>query len=207
MIFEKIISTLESEEEISEADILPKIKSLLEDKRLKNPILLGSLPYNFFRRGINDASGEISYIGRWDWERKEEHGDFEELHSYQGYVQYKSYRVPVFDLMSERLPTDRLCLVSLSELGVLEQYPPRSEAGQKEHQRGVFYFQIIDLAVDDAERQRLMTHNPEWLQKYEDKEGYLKQKVIIKMYEKFDFKIKNKSAGIKLKIIKPAQEN
>ncbi|KKT62663.1 MAG: hypothetical protein UW55_C0010G0012 [Candidatus Giovannonibacteria bacterium GW2011_GWA2_44_26] len=205
MIFEKIITALDHEKEVSEADILPTIKSLLEQKSLKNPILLGSLPYNFFRRGMNDASGEVLYIGRWDWDRKGEHHDFESLHSYQGYVQYKNYRVPVFDLMSERLPTDHLCLVSLPELGMLEQYPPRDEATQKVHQRGIFFFQIIDLAVDEKERQKLMIQNPEWLQKYEDKEGYLKQKVIIKMYEKFDFKIKNKSAGLKLKIIKPAE--
>lgn len=37
--------------------------------------------------------------------------------------------------------------------------------------------------------------NPGWLQEYPDKEGYLRQKVLINFKQKFEFEIKDSRAG------------
>ena len=202
MIFEKILESVSERKEISEPDLLSEVKQVLDTKKLKNPVLLGSVSYNLFRRTLHDEVKGISFIARWDWEHKEGHNEFEGIHSYQGYIKYGEKKIPVFDLMLNRLSPDNLFLLSLPDFGVLEQYPPRDNDEEKEYQRGIFSLQIIDLARDEEGRKKLIANDPEWLRKHEDKEGYLKRKIIIKVFEKFEYLVKDPSVGVHFRIVK-----
>lgn len=80
----------------------------------------------------------------------------------------------------------------------LIQYAPYEKEEDKLHQQDNFYINIHDLNEDNMLLKEIIKANPEWLKEHKekkDKEHYLKQKVVIKIYEKFKISIKNKDAG------------
>ena len=63
---------------------------------------------------------------------------------------------------------------------------------------GKFFINIIDLNLDIAKREEIVSSNPEWLQKISEKEIFLRQRVIIQVFERFEYSIKNKDVGISI---------
>ena len=47
---------------------------------------------------------------------------------------------------------------------------------------------------------KIISENSDWLQEHLDKEGYLRQKVSIKIYQKFRFSIRDKKYGVVMSV-------
>ena len=67
---------------------------------------------------------------------------------------------------------------------------------------GIFYLRISDLNTDNEIRNKIISENSAWLQEHSDKEGYLRQKVNIRIYQKFRFLITDQSKGIIMSVSK-----
>jgi hypothetical protein len=61
------------------------------------------------------------------------------------------------------------------------------------------------LNDDNERRQKIINEKPIWLEKYPDKEGYLQQKVLINIYQKFKFTVKNSGKAFCFSIESPTE--
>jgi len=84
---------------------------------------------------------------------------------------------------------NKVIVTDLSSFGVLNQYSPIDKPEDTECQYDIFFIRVSDLNQDDQRRQKIITNNPAWLKEHEDNEGYLRQKALINLYQKFEFKI------------------
>ena len=86
-------------------------------------------------------------------------------------------------------------IIDLKEFASWNQYSPIDKVEDSEFKEGIFYIKVIDLNADIIRRQKIMTENPAWLNEHADKEGYLRQHVVINIYEKFKIEIEDSTAG------------
>jgi len=114
-----------------------------------------------------------------------------------GQLEIKGKKIPVLQIRV-RGNRDELCLIDLKKLGQIIQHLPHETSEQKKFSRGNFLYQVVDLNSDNEARNKILEKNPEWLQKHDDPELYLKQKVIVKVLERLELRVKNKKAGIKI---------
>ena len=94
----------------------------------------------------------------------------------------------------------------LTEIIIMADELERRGLFDKEEDKGfidsIFYLNVIDLNSDDVTRNKILTENSSWLQSQLDKEGYLRQKVNIKLYQKFRFTIKDSDKGVVITVSK-----
>lgn len=77
----------------------------------------------------------------------------------------------------------------------LTQYSAQLKEEDVQYQNGVLYIRVADLNKDDEVRQDILTQSPDWLEKQQDKERYLRQKVFVRIFEKFKFEVLEPEAG------------
>ena len=82
-----------------------------------------------------------------------------------------------------------VCVCSLAKLGTATYYSAATNSAEKAYCRGKFMIKVIDLNANEAERMKLLAANPPWLSTYPDKEGYLRKRTILMIFErlKVDF--------------------
>jgi len=58
----------------------------------------------------------------------------------------------------------------------------------------------MDLSEDDTSRNDIIQKDPDWLKKYDNKERFLKTKVIVKTFMRQDLQISDKEAGVLINV-------
>jgi hypothetical protein len=91
----------------------------------------------------------------------------------------------------------------LKKFATLSQLRPIDDEVEKQYFQGQFYIRVIDLNEDTESLNGILSSSPEWLNKYPDKERYLKTKVIVKTFMRQEILISNVKAGILLKVSEP----
>ena len=104
-------------------------------------------------------------------------------------------RIPVYAL---RLPNERstILVANIPHFGALVQYPPYDNATEKEDVIGRFVMRIIDLNANSDERQRFLDSPPQWLTEKDNRETYLRGRVLINIWERFEFEVRNRKAAV-----------
>ena len=126
-----------------------------------------------------------------------------ELRGFLGVLKYDSRVIPVFDVfIREKDLNNKVVITDLSELGVWEQYAPVDKPEDTEYLDGIFYIRVSDLNAENEIRNKILSEDAAWLQEYPDKDGYLRQKVSVRIYEKFRFLITDQSKGVVIVVTK-----
>jgi hypothetical protein len=92
-------------------------------------------------------------------------------------------------------------IFDLKNYAHLIQLNPTDNEKEAQYLHHQFYIQIIDLNEDGKYRNEILLAAPEWLNAYKDKERYLKTKVVVKTFMREELLLKNKEAGILLRLI------
>jgi len=136
-----------------------------------------------------EESDDLSFIPRWDPECPLKI----DLPSFEGAC---GENTPVFKLLYKRLEKS-ICVVDIKKLGKLIQYKPHEDAD------GPLFFSVVPF--DDKKAEELIKRQPDFkkdkdgkIMKKEDAIFHLKQKVHLRIYEKYEFKIEDKKAGIRI---------
>lgn len=111
------------------------------------------------------------------------------INGFEGSYIHKGVDVPVFNTYS-KIKDEEIVIINKEKLGKLIQYSPLSAGENKELQNDIFYMDIQELAPDTVLSEKLLNKPPEWLVKIGDKEkqkGYLQGRVLINIFEKFEF--------------------
>ena len=190
-VFEKIADNLSEVKEVKKEEVILQIIECLQQKQIKNPIVAGSF-VDYFE--LHDLRASDHFVPQWN----RQHGstDLDDLPFYMGYLKYDDIKVPVLRTFSRKPDLKNTLIVfSAKDIGEWIQYPPIKTLEDKQKQRDIFFYQIYDLNVVDDQRNKILQQNPRWLQEQTNPEDHLRQKVLINIFEKFEFNVLNKKAG------------
>ncbi|GEM_PF-971368 len=196
IIFRDILEGLETKKIIPKNDIVPAIEKAVTALGAEDLIVIESLDHMFeYDGGIRKSE---AFIPRWD-HRDRPKFPFDEDRWCDGYFKIGEKYIPVFRVFTRDEDVKNFLVVaSLKELGELVQYSPTDDPQDKTHREGIFELKVIDLNSDDVARSKLISQDPLWLREHQNKEGYLRRKVLINVYERVQFVFKNKAAAVKL---------
>jgi len=125
---------------------------------------------------------------------------YENVPGFVGIYEINRTILPVIEV--ERRPRNQadFYIIDVKKFAKLELYPPSTpqEKELKLSEEG-FMYKVHDLNSDDTLRQEILDKKLDWLEKYPDPEFYLRQKVVLKIFEKFLLRILDPRAAIGIK--------
>jgi hypothetical protein len=196
LIFEKMNDRIENKKDITKQDVISEIRRILSENKLKDPIILQTLNYTYEYAQLRKSEAFVSRYAKECPKTK-----LDSVHGYMGILKIAEQHVPAVDIFVKKKDLENKVIVAdLSSFGVLNQYSPIDKPEDAEHQYDIFLIRVTDLSKDDQRRQKIINDNPAWLQKYADKEGYLRQKVLINFYQKFEFEVKDPKSAYSLNV-------
>jgi len=167
------------------------LHTALEEIEDKSNVIVISTGITFHQQ-FGNASG---YLPAW---RINIQG---QVSSFHGFYTLGENQIPLYTIHLGDL-SDYTYILDKRNIGLIEQYDPSINDANDEVCKGSFSFQIIPLDENDAEREKLLSASPEWLQKHGDIEAqtrYLKKNCSLQIFEKFEFKINESFKGLKLR--------
>jgi hypothetical protein len=122
-----------------------------------------------------------------------------DLDGFSGILRVGSKNVPVIDLfIRSEEANESLLIADLSKYVRWKQYSPVDAPVEEEDVIGFLLVRIMDMNQDEERRQRIIAEDPEWLRAQEDKDRYLRRRVLVNVYEKFSLEIVERRAGIRV---------
>ncbi|MCF7859737.1 MAG: hypothetical protein K9N07_10530 [Candidatus Cloacimonetes bacterium] len=191
-LFEKICESLNpiEREKINLFDCLEKEIDNLDEKKYTANVIISSLDFSDHRL----LSGDKRFVPHWNKDCPAN-----AIPYFHGVFKYKNRPIPVIRLYRQK-KKGFIGVFDLKKFAVLTQLNPLSNNEDKKYRVDQFYINIIDLSEDDNARNDIIQKNPDWLKKYEDKERFLKTKVIIKTFMRQDMQIVDKKAAVLINI-------
>lgn len=200
IIFGQIRSSstiIKSDQSLNEA-IKIAIKQL-EDAGFSPRVIFTTFHLGEWRRATLDKA---EFIPSWEVKGIV----YSNIPNFIGLYKFGRRKIPIYRIWVNESKNEisEVIVTDVNKFIKLEQYPPfLKEAERTEMEvRGNLAFKITDLSADanKATRDKLISDNPSWLQKEANKVEYLKQKAIVHVKEKFDIKIIDKKASVKIAI-------
>lgn len=196
LIFKQLIDTLEH-------------KKVHGSLKLPNSILEGIEAFNFAKplivANLYGAAGVALHERFSEFQTK--HGnrggksDLVDLLGFYGVWNTKEHKIPVFGIRSDSKDlVGKMILLDSRELGEFRQYSPKEKDGDEKFIENGLLVKVLDLNQDNNTRQRLLDQNPNWLQEQEGPEEYLRQHVLINIYERFEYDHGKNGAGLVLSL-------
>jgi len=197
IFFEGILKELDQKIETDSNKLIEIISQSIDKYKLEDPVIIQSLEYPIEYDSIR---GSEHFVDRWSNECPKT--KISHLDGFLGVLKYDNKIIPVFDIfVRDKKNINKVVIADISKLGVWEQYSPISKLEDKEYvNEKIFSIKVSDLNVDDDMRKKIISEKSKWLEKHSDKDGYLRQKVVSKIYEKFRFLVKDKSKGIAITV-------
>ncbi len=198
IFFETVVNGLNEKIEITSDKLIEVISQSIDKHIFSDPVVIQSLEYMI---EYDSIKGSEHFIDKWKNDCPKT--KISHLSGFLGVLKYGSKIVPVFDIfVRENNLNNKVVVTDLSQLGIWEQYLPIDKIEDTQYIDGIFYLRISDLNTDNEIRNKIISENSAWLQEHSDKEGYLRQKVNIRIYQKFRFLITDQSKGIIMSVSK-----
>jgi len=120
-----------------------------------------------------------------------DHNDCQDLdiNGFEGWYKYREENIAVFNIYSKNIG-GRILILNMSKIGKLIQYSPLDEEEREYLKKGIFYFNVQDLTTNIELMNKFIENPTDWLQKIGDEEEqkkYLQKKVLINIFEKFEY--------------------
>jgi len=185
LVFEQMVAGAGSKRDVTKQNVISEIEKILNENKLKDSVVLQTLDHMYEYDQLQKSDLFISRYTRDCPKTK-----LDSSHGYKGVLKIAGQNVPVVDIFVRKAELkNKVIVTDLSSFGVLNQYSPIDKPEDTECQYDIFFIRVSDLNQDDQRRQKIITNNPAWLKEHEDNEGYLRQKALINLYQKFEFKI------------------
>lgn len=185
LVFEQMVAGAGNKRDATKQDVISEIEKILSENKLKDAVVLQTLDHMYEYDQLQKSDLFVSRYTRDCPKTK-----LDSSHGYKGVLKIRGQNVPVVDIFVRKAELkNKVIVTDLLSFGVLNQYSPIDKPEDSECQYDIFFIRVSDLNQDDQRRQKIITDNPAWLQEHQDKEGYLRQKALINLYQKFEFKV------------------
>jgi hypothetical protein len=199
--FEVMLTNAKSSQEISENDIIPEITKHLQARKWHKPVILQTLQSALEYAQIRNRE---SFVPRYS--RDLPSIPESEIDGFMGVLLVGGEPVPVFDIFVQKGDlTDKILITELSRYAEWNRYSPLDEGGPDGDVYKQLQIKVFDLNRDDDRRNKILQEAPDWLTDKGDanqREAYLRSRVVVNVYDKFDLKILNPAAAISLAVTK-----
>lgn len=149
--------------------------------------------WNFFER----SGGQ--YVPKW---RQDYPADsIDKMAS--GAIKISNFYIPIYEVYNSDAKRSDILIVNKSKIGKCIQYSPLDENDNAEMLINEFLIGIKDFIDDSDIIKEFMQKQPPWLKEIEgdvNKKNYLKERVLIHVFERFEFKTSNDFEGLVLRI-------
>jgi hypothetical protein len=112
-----------------------------------------------------------------------------EVRGFEGWYNFREIDIPVFEVYCHDREK-KILIIDKSRLGRLIQYPPDRER-DKEELTGIFYINFQSFSENNGLMSTFLQNPPDWLASLGDQvnqRDHLEEKVLIKIFEGFEFK-------------------
>ncbi len=200
IVFKEMVDGVAIKKDIAQENIISEIEKVIIENNYQNPMVFQTLDYIFEYQYLKQSSFFME-DDRKDFPKTDP--DFRDLKSfYSGVLDFNGKKVPIFDVfIRDTSLKNKIIVTDFAKLGTWNQYSPIDKPEDKEYVYDIFFLQVHDLNKDVAEREKLIATNPPWLNSQTNKDAYLKSHVVVRLYQKFKFEIKNSIAGACLNIV------
>lgn len=182
-----------------------------DENEFANRILVLENIHDYIALSINHAAmflpnnygEELSYQPKW-------HNNFPKeienkyANGLDGIIKCKNSMIPVYSLLSDS-DTSEIIIIKKEEFGEFIQYSPNDDFTKTEDVVDFFEISITELNRNSKKFNEYLENPPLWLKDKGDVEfrsNYLEEKVVIQIYESFEFKLLEESSGLKFNISK-----
>lgn len=185
LILEKIVARGRNKKNVSKQDMISQIEDSLKEIRFENPVILHTLEWPDEYELVRTFKGFTPKHSK-DCPKSE----LDDIQCYKGMIKINGSQIPVIHIFP-RDPKlkNKVTILDFAKFGMLKQYSPIDDPSDIGCQYDVFLMRVIDLNGASERRQKIISEKPAWLKDQTDKEGYLKQKVLINIYQKLEFEI------------------
>ena len=125
-----------------------------------------------------------------------------DVNGFIGYYSFNNEDIPIFKIRDESA-NNQILLLNKNRMGKLVQYSPLNEGEDKKLMNGILYMNVQDFSDNHKLMDETIETAPEWLKKYGDKEKqkeHLREKVLIHIFERFEYRIPEDFEGYLLKV-------
>ena len=177
-------------------DLFETLEVEIERAFLREPIIVHSLLSHLELIGV--GQGDI-FIPKYrnDCPRTA----YSDLEGFSGVFNIGGRNIPVFSLFTpdERLRR-KMVVADFSRFACWHQYVPIDDAEEAGDVYEAVSIQVSDLNADDRLRTKIIEDNPEWLRDKPEKERYLRGRVVVRIYERFEMEVIEAQAGIAIEV-------
>lgn len=199
--FKRMIDAIPDKKEIIAQDSISEIEKAISEANLKDPIVIQSLSHSI---EYEELRGHEKFIAHYD--EKCPQTKISGLEGFIGVLTFKkgssTVDVPVFDIFvgSDALLKNKILVTDIQRFACWHQFAPVEKEADRLYVDGDLLVHVSDLNQDDTLRTEILNQNPDWLQSKDNKEDYLRGRVVIKVFERFDIEIKAPEAAVCLSV-------
>jgi hypothetical protein len=177
-------------------ELVPTIEAQLAAASFAEPILIHSLSPMM---GYGGFPQDGRFVAKYNKDCPKTR--FNDLEAFSGILKLGGREIPAFRIFTQ-VPdlTDRVLLTELPRFARWQQYAPIESADDADYVSEFVYIRIVDLNVDDAKREALLQANPPWLENQPNKERYLRKRVVVNVYEKYQIEVIEPAAGAAFRV-------
>lgn len=188
-IFEGMLNQASPCTQVTQENFVSQLEAVLQTQKISNPVILETLDYRLENAIFNHPNFTPHFR-----EGAAKSG-FSECKEYRGLLRVNGVDIPVIDLFAQKDELqNKIVVVDLKSFFKLIQYSPINKPEDEKFRHGFFYLNVADLNQDDELRNKILLENPAWLKQHPDPEGYLRQQVVVKVFQKLKLQILNKDA-------------
>jgi hypothetical protein len=123
---------------------------------------------------------------------------WKEIFSFEGSFSIGETEVPIFGVPG--MATNFACVINMAKCLRWTQKSPVDNPAELSDLYRFFYFSVVDLSRDSQLRNQILAQNPPWLAKYSDPDRYLRQRVYLRIFERFEIELLDSTAGYKVDV-------
>lgn len=121
---------------------------------------------------------------------------------FSGVLKFKGCIVPVISLfVTDEKLKGRALVADLARFARWHQFSAADDSSEVANVHDSIFVRVTDLNVDNDLRETIIKDNPPYLNDENDKDRYLRTRVVVKVYERFELELLTPSAGVAVEIL------
>jgi len=192
---ERIIEILSEKAQQIEADAF---EPTLDSIKTSNAMIIATnrAIWTFFGHGSD------KYIPKW---RQDFPQEFVGDEAIEGVYKYKNAYIPIYEIYTQETQSSRVYILHKKKLGKFIQYSPLDKDESKDLQLEFLMINVQPFDPKSDALKKLLDNPPDWLKEVgtrEEQSEHLRERILIDVYERFEFKLHEKFVGYVIEVDK-----